>query len=200
MNIIPFNHFFENPPWMIGARRPLDGWIIHFCSTVNSLSGCFLTAGSVDNDGALCRTLRSMLFPYISSGKAALITQRCCILCCFLKYNCHVVKWRVMMSFLFLPLLIWSCDLGHSWNPGTPEGRTKWYYIPPSINYYFIVFLFWGTLYIQHWDSPSSHQRQSGVKASCLASVYESGHALFGHIWQFSSLYQKKRHVCTLCN
>lgn len=57
-NIIALSHirviFFKNHSWMISHCHPLDGWITHFCFTVNSLSGCFLTLGSVDNDGALC--------------------------------------------------------------------------------------------------------------------------------------------------
>lgn len=103
-------------------------------SRVNSLSGCFLTAGSVDNDGALCWPPNQCCFSHISLGWTDLITQRCCILNCAVKYSCHAVGWWVMIfdhpppSTHTSSLHFWICDSNdsvHRWSTGAPVGRTN---------------------------------------------------------------------------
>ncbi|CAB1415956.1 unnamed protein product [Pleuronectes platessa] len=59
---------------------------------VSSSSGRFLSAGSVDNDGAPCRPPDRCCSSHTSSGRSDLKTRRCCISNCAVKYSRQGVR------------------------------------------------------------------------------------------------------------
>lgn len=162
---------FENE-WSQTATLLMAGFFsfVLCVSRVNSLSGRFLTAGSVDNDGALCRPPNQCCFSYTSSGWADLITQRCCILDCAVKYSCHVVRWWGMVfvflcsvhqlsSFGFCRLI--CCTDEHQ----REEQNVIKLFFSSIKSEYFIAFLFWVLCIFRQF---SSHRRQIVLKLNAL--------------------------------
>lgn len=156
-------------------------------STVYSMLGCFLTAGSVDNNGALCWPPNQCYFSHISSGQADLITQRCCTLHCVVKYSCHVVRWwQTIYFFYFFVRMIVCTDetVEHQWEEQNdikllfPENHNM-----SSLLYFWVLCLF----STHSYSGTSVHTKGRIELKTNGGSDYESRHVIFGN---FHLIYQ----------